>query len=674
MKKIGILVKKEILDILRDKKTLIIMVAVPILLYPAIIIGMALVMSYVMQSQQGRVHTAAYSRQYEEEAALLCDVYERNKEELDIQLKFLSVADKEKSAELFDAWIDFSQDGQGKHISVEYTSTDQNSDYTENALQKLAGRYREELLAEQLAKRGLTKEFLYPVTYEAKDSVTVSESAGMSMGGSIGMMLVITIMLGAFYPAIDATTGEKERGTLETLLTLPVTNFQMIMSKYIAVSLFACVTAVLSLLSLGGSVMFLLGSALSGSAEEFLQFDPLVMAGWVPLLLLVVIVTALLITAFSMCFCVFAKSFKEANNYITPVMFVVMFASMAAMLPSLQLDYQTALIPIVNVSLLMKQVMAQQMNLSLTGITIGINFCYSVLIIWILAKMYDSENVLFHDGFQSFRLFEKRSEMKEGTVPGTGDLLLSVVVLFLLVMYLGTAVSIRSPFGGTVVNQLLILTVPLLVVWYMKSDVKTLFSLKTPSLKSVLGGGLFYVGTFLLMLVISFGLSQIFPESVQNLEQSFEDILKQPFFLILLVTAVMPAIGEELFFRGFLCGSLRHRHGAFWGILLSSLLFGAFHMSLVKLLPTAMLGACFAYIGYASGSIYIGMFLHFFNNFVSMASMEYPAQMEKLFPFLVKTQLSVGDILIMVFAGGICSILGILFLKTGGTEKAKIRF
>lgn len=557
---------------------------------------------------------------------------------------------------------------------MEYTSTDQNSDYTENALQKLAGRYREELLAEQLAKRGLTKEFLYPVTYEAKDSVTVSESAGMSMGGSIGMMLVITIMLGAFYPAIDATTGEKERGTLETLLTLPVTNFQMIMSKYIAVSLFACVTAVLSLLSLGGSVMFLLGSALSGSAEEFLQFDPLVMAGWVPLLLLVVIVTALLITAFSMCFCVFAKSFKEANNYITPVMFVVMFASMAAMLPSLQLDYQTALIPIVNVSLLMKQVMAQQMNLSLTGITIGINFCYSVLIIWILAKMYDSENVLFHDGFQSFRLFEKRSEMKEGTVPGTGDLLLSVVVLFLLVMYLGTAVSIRSPFGGTVVNQLLILTVPLLVVWYMKSDVKTLFSLKTPSLKSVLGGGLFYVGTFLLMLVISFGLSQIFPESVQNLEQSFEDILKQPFFLILLVTAVMPAIGEELFFRGFLCGSLRHRHGAFWGILLSSLLFGAFHMSLVKLLPTAMLGACFAYIGYASGSIYIGMFLHFFNNFVSMASMEYPAQMEKLFPFLVKTQLSVGDILIMVFAGGICSILGILFLKTGGTEKAKIRF
>lgn len=672
MKKIGILVRKEVLDILRDKKTLIIMVAVPVLLYPAIIIGMVLAMNYVMQSQEEKTHTAAYSQQYDAEASLFREVYEENKEELAVQLDFLAVADKEASKDFFDAWIDFSKDEQGIHIKVEYTSTNQNSEYTENALQKLADRYREKLLTEQLAEKGLTQDFLYPVTYESKDSVTVSESAGMSIGGSIGMMLVITIMLGAFYPAIDATTGEKERGTLETLLTLPVTNFQMIMSKYIAVALFACVTAVLSLLSLGGSVLFLLGSALGESSEEILHFEPLAMVGWIPLLLLVVIVTALLITAFSMCFCVFAKSFKEANNYITPVMFVVMFASMVAMIPSLQLDYRTSLIPIVNVSLLMKQVLAQQMNLPLTGITIGINFCYSVLIIWVLAKMYDSENVLFNDGFQSFQLFEKRSEIKEGTVPGTGDLLLGVVVLFLMIMYLGTAVSVRSPFGGTVVNQLLILAVPLLVVWYMKSDVKVLFSLKAPSPKSVLGGGLLYIGTFLLMLVISAGLTRIFPESTQNLEQSFEDILKQPFFLILLVVAVMPAIGEELFFRGFLCGSLRYRHGAFWGILFSSLIFGAFHMSLVKLLPTAMLGACFAYIGYASGSIFIGMFLHFLNNFLSMASMEYPAQMERLFPILTKTQLSVGDILIMVFVGIICAVLGILILKpgtSGGNQK-----
>lgn len=665
MRKIRPLVKKEILDILRDKKTLVIMVAVPILLYPAIIIGMVFVMNFVMQSQEGGSHTAAYADQYEAEALQLKEVYGRNRDELDIQLTFLAMPESEKVAakDLYDAWINFTEDRQGVHISVEYTSTNQNSDYTESALQELADIYCRELLAEKLAKEGLSEEFLYPVTYEAQDSVTVSESAGMSMGGSIGMMLVVTIMLGAFYPAIDATTGEKERGTLETLLTLPVTNFQMIMSKYIAVSIFACVTAILSLLSLGGSVLFLLGSVQVEASEEILHIDPAVFLGWIPILLLVVVVMALLITAFSMCFCVFAKSFKEANNYITPVMLVVMFASMAAMIPSVQLDRRTALVPIVNVSLLMKQVLAQQMDLALAGITIGINFGYSVLIIWVLAKMYNSENVLFHDGFQSFRLFEKRSEIRKGTVPGTGDLMLGVVVLFLLIMYLGTAVSVRSPFGGTLVNQLLILAVPLFAVWYMKSDIKTLFSFKVPSGKSMAGGFLLYIGTFLLMLFASAVLTQIFPESTQNVEMAFEEILGQPFVLIVLVLTVMPAVGEEIFFRGFLYGSLRYRHGAVWGILISSLIFGAFHMSLVKLIPTAMLGACFAYIGYASGSIYIGMFLHFFNNLVSMAASKYPEQAERLLPMLVKTKLSVGDIAVMLVVGILSGALGLFLLR-----------
>lgn len=664
MRKTWTLVKKEILDILRDKKTLVIMVAVPILLYPAIIIGMVLVMNFMMQSREGGSYTAAYAERYKAEALRLQEVYEEKKEELDISLTFLEVPEKEKGdgKSSYDVWINFVTDGQGLHIEVEYTSTDSDSSYAENAMEELADIYCEELLEDKLSEKGLTVDFLYPVTYEAKDSVTVSESAGMSIGGSIGMMLVVTIMLGAFYPAIDVTTGEKERGTLETLLTLPVTNFQMIMSKYIAVSIFSCITAVLSLLSLGGSVMFLLGSAMAGASEEILHIEPAVFMGWIPLLLLVVIVTALLVTAFSMCFCVFAKSFKEANNYITPVMLVVMFASMTAMIPSMQLDGRTALIPIVNVSLLMKQVLAQQMELTLAGITIGINFCYSVLIIWVLAKIYNSENVLFHDGFQSFRLFEKRSAIKEGTVPGTGDLLLSTVVLLLLILYLGTAVSVRSPFGGTLVNQFLILLTPLFAVWYMKSDVKTLFSLKIPSGKSVLGGLLLYIGTYLIMLVAATALSRIFPESTQNVEQAFGEILDHPFILIILVMAVMPAVGEEIFFRGLLFGGFRHRHGAFWGILLSSLIFGAFHLSIVKLLPTAMLGACFAYIGYCSGSIYIGMFLHFLNNLISMALSKYPEQMGRFLPFLVE-ELSGKDIFLMLVIGCLSGTLGLIILK-----------
>ena len=119
---------------------------------------------------------------------------------------------------------------------------------------------------------------------------------------------------------------------METLLTLPVTNFQMIMSKYIAVSLFACVTAIISLISLSGVVFFMMSGMMKELAGEMGQISVAGYIGCIPVLLAAMITTTMLITALCMCFCIFAKSTKEANNYITPVMLVVMFASMAGMI------------------------------------------------------------------------------------------------------------------------------------------------------------------------------------------------------------------------------------------------------------------------------------------------------------------------------------------------------
>ena len=670
MNKIKTLVRKEVLDILRDRKTLIMMLVVPVLLYPAMIIGMVFIMSAILSSQQETIHTAAYPIECEEQVAVLKEIYTEKEEDYGLKLEFLPLAESEKEVakDSYDAWLSFEENENGINIIVEYTSTNQESGNTESILENLAILYKNELLTEKLETYDLSEDFLNPVTYDAKDSVTESESLGMNLGGSIGMLLVTTIMLGAFYPAIDATTGEKERGTLETLLTLPVTNFQMIMSKYIAVALFACVTAVLSLGSLGASILFLLNSIATEESGAFAGIDFSMIVSWMPVLILVMIATALFITAISMCFCVFAKSFKEANNYITPVMLFVMFASMIGMLPTTELSYKTALIPIINVSLLIKQVMAQQMNLALAGITIGINLCYSVLIVWLLAKMYDSENILFTDGFQSFKVFEKRSEIKPGTVPKIGDLILSIVVLLLLTMYLGLAVGAKSVFGSTVVSQLLILAMPLLLVWYMKSDVKTLFSLKVPKVKDLAGGFILYVGVYALMLVVSFALLSLFPESAENTQMTFEVMMEQPFMLIVLVMAIMPAIGEELYFRGFIFGSLRHRYSAVWAIVLSALIFGVFHLSLVKILPTGMLGACFAYVAYTTGSIYIGMFLHFFNNLMSAIAMKYPQQMEKMLPVLTKEELFVSDIIGLLAVGVICTVAGVMILK--GKKKA----
>lgn len=662
MKKISVLVKKEVLEILRDKKTLIIMVLVPILLYPAIIFGMSTVMSMIMQSQSEKTHTVWYEAQDQEFIEVFEDIYHKNQEELDFEIAFVCVPDQKLEGES-GVQLDFLEEGETIQVRAEYNSANQDSRYTEDAIQELSELYREQLLSQNLEKAGLSENFLHPLSYEAVDGSTASETVGVSIGGSMGMLLITMILMGAFYPAVDITTGEKERGTLETLLTLPVTNFQMIMSKYIAVSMFSCITAVISLISLGGVVGLMMTSLPEDAMGGMEQIAFGVYLSYIPVLLLVMITTSMLITALSMCFCMFAKSTKEANNYITPVMLVVMFASMIGMIPTVELDYKLVLIPLVNVSLLIKQVFSQQMDLVLTGMTIFVNMGYGVILIGILAKMYDSEDILFSDGFRSFRIFQKRSEIQKGTIPAVGDILMCLVVVLLAMIYVSSIVRIFHFFGSLVATQLLICIVPILVVWYMKSDVKSLFCLNRPRVSAALGSILFYIGIYSIMLVVSTLLSAVFQESAQNVEETFAEIMEQPFVLLVLVIAVMPAVGEELLFRGLTFGSLRANYSTKWAVCVSALIFGVFHMSIVKLIPTAMLGACFAIVVSKSGSIFLSMLLHFINNLLSVVAMKYPEKIEKIFPVLAKSEFSGIDFICLLLVGVVSAGAGYLVLK-----------
>lgn len=706
MKKIRILVRKEILDILRDKKTLVMMIVVPVLLYPLLLIGLSLLMTSMMtQEETNTALVVSYSAEYEEVAQALDRLQE---EDADVRL-FFEAADTEDELDLnaADVVLRLETDEEGVlQAKIEYFSADTYSYEACERLEELLEEYRLELVETTLTDAGLTMNALYPVEYETADQTSMSESFGMSVGGCIGMLLITTILLGALYPSIDAMAGERERGTLETLLTLPVTNFQIIMSKYISVSVFACVTAVISMLSLGGSVLFLYFGLIPGTLSELEAISPGMVLSVVPMLILTLLVTALLITALCMCFCVFARSFKEANNYITPAMLVIMIVSMVGIFPSVTLDAHTALIPIANVSLMIKDLISGQFDWMLVALTIVVNFGYSVLIVWVLSRMYDSEAVLFSDGFTGFRIFQKRSDIKPGTMPAPGDVAIAVLVLLLLILYVGSAVTVRSVTAGTAVTQLLILAVPLLLTWYMKTNRKTLFLLNKPRFSVIPGALLLYVGAYLTGIALSMVMYVLFPGSAQNLEASYTELFAQPLWILMIIMALMPAVGEELLFRGLIFGTVREWIGdrakgssrerenrerssdsdlrqsasgthdilgsqkarlhmaAIWpAVAVSALIFAAFHMSLVKLPSTFLLGAAFAYVIDAGGSIYLSMALHFLNNAVSVVVSVYPEQAEKWVPFLVKESYSVSEVLLMLWVGILCGTAGFYLLR-----------
>ena len=661
VRRMGALFKREIRDILRDKKTMIMMVLLPLVLYPLLIVGVALLSTAIIQSQEEKTYLVAFEECADLEKEIT-SVFSEHEKEIGYTVKIVSEDSCKEAleAEEIDAYVAL----QGKEIKIHYLSAKERSATASNALDEAFDIYKASLTRQQIEDAGLdAEEILNPITVSDEDLSTTEESIGSMIGMMMPFFIITMILLGAIYPAIDVTAGEKERGTLETLLTLPVTNFEMIMSKFLAVSCIACVSAVLNVISMGGAMAFLVSSSLAQAAEMNIEFNFAVFLPGVLFTILVMIVFAMFVTAVCMCTCVFAKNFKDANNYATPVMFVFMFAAYAPMLPDVELTVQTAAIPVVNVALLVAGLFEFNYNYALFGVVLVSNVAYSLLAIMVLGRIYNSESVLFSEGFTSVKLFDKRSEMKEKQMPGIGDCVLLMCVVLLLMLYGGTYAQLKLGFGGVAVQQAFILLCPLVYAWYMKADAKKLFSLKVPKVKGVFGGICLAFAGLLLALVVGALLTPVFPQSAESLKALDEMIKEQPTWVILLVMAVMPAIGEEFLFRGFLMGTLREKCKPWVAIVATTLIFAAYHMSLIKMFTIGIVGLGLTVAAYMTGSIYVSMLMHFINNSVSVLISLYPEQVGKIAPFLMEEDPSGVSLVVVGLIGIVLAVIGWLLVK-----------
>ena len=561
--KIKALLKRELTDIFRDKKTLCMMVLLPLLLYPLMIVGMTFLFSAITQSQEETTYQVAFADLGQEREQTLTDLLEKDADTFSYQISVEPFDENDKTIEQalkdgdYDAVLSY-EESQKDPYRIYYLEAKDDSGIAAAALKELLEDYNKQLQKQKVQQLGLdADEILNPVRYEEVNYSSTEQTMGNMLGDIVPMLVIISIMMGAIYPAIDVTAGEKERGTLETLLTLPVTNFELIMSKFLAVSVIACVSAILNIVSMGAAFGFMFSYMMEGMGAVTINYATFLPA--ILFTLLVMVFFALFVTAVSLCICIFAKSFKEANNYITPMMLVFMFGSMVTMVPNIELTEVTAAIPIVNISLMIVQLFSFSYNYALFGIVLLSNIVYSLLAVLILGKIYNSEAVLFSEGMSSLKLFTPRSEMQKGQIPGIGDVVVLICVELLLIFYVGTAAQLKMGFYGTVVVQLLILLFPLLYLWYLKADFKKVLSLQMPKVLHIPAALLVWIGGFSLMCMLAVLLTKIFPESTQSMADTMAEYVKQPFWVLVLVMAVMPAVGEELMFRGFIFGTLKRR-------------------------------------------------------------------------------------------------------------------
>jgi sodium transport system permease protein len=263
--------------------------------------------------------------------------------------------------------------------------------------------YREKAVQATLSARGLPPALARPYDINRQNVAPPEKVGGAMFGGIIPYVIVLLCFTGAMYPAMDLTAGEKERGTLETLLASPVPRSAIVYGKFFVVLTSALSTVVFAGLStmitlplsgwlIGGMVKGAATTAgASAAAGVMPQINPL---GFLVSLGMVVPV-AILFAAVLLAVSIFARTYKEAQSYAGPMIMVVIMPAVAAMLPGIELNLRLCLIPILNVSLVSKELVSGTFNPVHLAVIFGSSCVYAAIALAVATRLFKQESVLF---------------------------------------------------------------------------------------------------------------------------------------------------------------------------------------------------------------------------------------------------------------------------------------
>ena len=439
-------------------------------------------------------------------------------------------------------------------------------------------------------------------------------------------VLMIWALTGAFYPAIDLCAGEKERGTLETLLTSPAQRGELVWGKLLAVTTFSIATALLNLLSLVATGAFVMKS-MGGAGAISLGPPPLAAIGW---LLVALIPASLMFSALALAIAAMARSSKEGQYYLMPLLLISMPLMIVPIMPGTQLSLGTSLIPITGLIFVLRQLIegeyvdALRYAAPVIGVTI---LCVWLSIRWAIDQ-FNKEEVLFRESEQfSLGIWLRHIVRDRGLTPTLGAALF--IAAFLLVLRFFGLFALNSAFPApqtweaftlsTLITLVGLIAIPavLAAMFLTRSPRETMLLKKAP--------GLSIVAAFLLALcvhpvlhVLQHWVTFVFPAGpdVALLEEQMQQTFAQApgMWAIVLLIALAPAVCEELAFRGFILSGLR-RMGHKWGaIVLSAALFGIAHGLLQQSVMATLTGIVLGYIAVQTGSLWPCIVYHFTNN------------------------------------------------------------
>ena len=494
--------------------------------------------------------------------------------------------------------------------------------------QRAMGRWRQLLLIEKLQSTSIDLAELgqfEPVVEELSTQNNVRASFWSKI---LPFVIMIWALTGAFYPAIDLCAGEKERGTLETLLCSPVARGEVVTGKILTTMAFSLTTSVLNLFSMLFTGLFVsrqLGSAVGSLGE--IGPPPITAVIW---LLIALVPISALFSALSVAIASFARSSKEGQYYLIPLIMVAMPLVMLPMLPSSSLNLGTSLIPLSGLMILLRALIEGHYGLAAAyaGPVCVVNFaCCWFAARWAVGQ-FDKESVLFRasDRIGLGSLVKAVIRDRDDT-PLLGHALLCGLLILVLKFFLSLAAPHTITWNSFTRITLITLLATVLMPTVLMALVLTKKPLKTLRLDSLRWR---YVPAAILAAVclhpafsvLSQAVLQIYPPAagLAQMQSLFDQVIAQSpgLWAVLLLMAVAPAIVEEIGFRGFVLSGFEKIKNPWWGIVASSLFFGAAHAVIQQSIITFFVGVVLAIVAVRTRSLWACIAFHLTHNCLTL--------------------------------------------------------
>lgn len=390
------ILKKELIEVFRDKKSLAMMLIIPLLI-PAIVIGMSALFASEVNKPIDDYNRIGFNYKLSEVEKALAKEYniivyeidddkiedEYNKGNIDLYI----TREKNENTIYGDDIESYTLED---NVYIINGNDNDTTSYAASLMKDFYRDYKESLQAEYLSNKGINPSEVSNILVVSENIITKNNYFASYITNYAFLFIIMAITISATYPATDATAGEKERGTLETLLTFPIKSKDIIIGKFLSISLSSIITGILGLLLTEVSLAFAKDNFdIYNGANLLLSSKALIFA------IIVIITYSLLISGLCVAIASKSKTFKEAQSALTPLTFISFFPGMIAFMMNIKVTNATAIIPFLNNSLIFREIVDGNFNLLHIILMVVSSFIFIGLVLKLIIKQYKSEKVLF---------------------------------------------------------------------------------------------------------------------------------------------------------------------------------------------------------------------------------------------------------------------------------------